>query len=141
MHVRGNEKFLNPYMPVVGMNPSLYRINNLSTTLAPYVNEIQFYDQYTGKLGPNITPNRILNDMSDSLLSDSRYEKVVSTQQYVKIYNNGGLNVKLVGSNNDITKVTQILDTHFNQSVVASVASNINPLPEIVLSAAAKSAK
>jgi len=114
MHVRGTEKFLNPYMPVVGMSPSIYRINNLSSTLAPYVNEIQFYNPYTGGLGPNISPNGILKDMNESLLSDSRYTPFITSQVHSKIYDNGKLNVGLIGTNDDINLVNQILNAHFN---------------------------
>jgi len=115
MHVRGTEKFLNPYMSVVGTTPSVYRINNLSSTLAPYVNEVQFYDPYTGSLGPNISQNRILRDMNDSLLNDSRYTPFIQSQVHSKIFDNGKINVGLIGTNNDINLVTQILNTYFNQ--------------------------
>jgi len=120
MHVRGTEKFLNPSMPVVGMTPSvltpsLYRINNLSSTFAPYVNEVQFYDPYTGALGPNISPNGILRDMNESLLSDSRYTPFIKSQVHSKIYDNGKINVGLIGTNDDINLVNQILNAHFNK--------------------------
>lgn len=143
MHVRGTEKFLNPYMPVVGMTPnknvfdnfirselsidnlrpSFYRFNNLTSTLAPYVNEVQFYDPYTGALGPNISPNGILRDMNESLLSDSRYAPFIKSQVHSKIYNNGKINVGLIGTNDDINLVNQILNAHFNQQPVQPVLS------------------
>ncbi len=123
MHVRGTEKFLNPYMPVVGINPSLYRFNNLSSTLAPYVNEIQFYDPYSGALGPNISPNGILRDMNESLLSDSRYTPFINSQVLSKIYDNGKINVGLIGTNNDITLVNQILNAYFNQQTVQTTVA------------------
>jgi hypothetical protein len=123
MHVKGTEKFLNPYMPVVGMTPSFYRFNNLSSTIAPYVNEVQFYDPYTGALGPNISPNGILRDMSESILSDSRYKPLVNSQVVSKVYDNGKINVGLIGTNNDILLVNQILNAHFNQQNVQHVAA------------------
>lgn len=123
MHVRGTEKFLNPYMPVVGMTPSFYRFNNLKSTIAPYVNEVQFYDPYTGALGPNISPNGILRDMNESLLSDSRYTPFIKSQVHSKIYDNGKINVGLIGTNDDINLVNQILNAHFSQQPVQPVPS------------------
>ena len=124
MHVRGTEKFLNPYMPVVGMQPNVYRFNNLSSTLTPYVNEVQFYDPYTGALGPNISPNGILKDMNESLLSDSRYTPFIKSQVHSKIYDNGKINVGLIGTNDDINLVNQILNNYFNQQN----QQNVQPL-------------
>lgn len=115
MRVRGNEKFINPYMPIVGFPQNLYRFNNLATTLGPYVNELQFYDPYTGKLGPNISSNSILRDMSDSIQNDSRYKPAIDAQIHSTVYNNGTINIGLIGTNNDIEIVKKILDEHYTK--------------------------
>ncbi len=115
MRVIGNESFINPYMPITGITPSLYRFNNLATTLRPYVNEVQFYDPYTGNLGPNISANRIMSDMSDSIQNDTRYKPMIDSQVHSKVYSNSVINIGLIGTNNDIEIVKKILDDHYTK--------------------------
>ncbi len=122
MFVRGTESFIPPNAPIVGvnpLNPMLYRFNNLGKILnpfmgtPPYVNEIQFYNPITGQLGPNISQNGILNDMSENMRNDLRYKPVIDSQIHSRQYDNGKISVGIIGTEADINTVKSILDKHY----------------------------
>jgi len=128
MYVRGTESFIPPNAPIVGINPinpMLYRFNNIGNILnpymrtPPYVNEIQFYNPITGQLGPNISQNGILSDMSQNMQNDPRYTPVINNQICSKQYNNNKINVGIIGNEADLNTVISILDKHFATSTVA----------------------
>jgi len=128
MFVRGTESFIPPNAPIVGINPinpMLYRFNNLGNILnpymrsPPYVNEIQFYNPITGQLGPNISQNGILSNMSQNIQNDPRYTPVIDSQIHTKQYNNGKINIGIIGNEADLNTVITILDKHYATSTVA----------------------
>lgn len=120
MFVRGTESFIPSNAPVIGVNPySLYRFNNLGNILnpylnTPYVNEIQMYNPITGALGPNIKPANILGDMQRSIQTDDRYRPIIDNQVHSRNYDNGKINIGIIGTDKDIETVKAILDKHFS---------------------------
>ena len=153
MFVTGKESFIPPNSPVIGVspiiNPMLYRFNNLRNTLNPfmrnspytpfssygpsYVNEIQMYNPISGELGPNISSQGILNDMSQSLRSDDRYRPLINSQIHSRQYNNGKINVGIIGYEPDIISVTSILDKHYGTGQFQSIIEPQNK-PQVVQS-------
>lgn len=113
-------------MPVVGITPNIYGFNNLNQTLSPYVNEVQFYNPWTGALGPNYKPSNILDSITEGFKNNPNYT-VLDQNQNVKssVYNNNNINVGLYGSDADILKVRQILDKHFSSGASASVVTPV----------------
>ncbi len=127
MFVRGTESFIPSNAPIIGVNPSLYRFNNLGGILnpflnrypympshmPPYVNEIQMYNPITGALGPNIKPGNMLSDMEQSIRGDDRYKSTLERQIHSRVYDNGNINVGIIGTDKDFNTVKDILDKHF----------------------------
>ena len=131
LSVRGDERYLRN-MPVVGVTPSIYGFNNLGSILNPYLNrygpnmpfgtnEIQFYSPFTGQVGPSFRPGNILNDMRKGFENNPFYN-VVSVQfpnlvsePVVKTlrYDNGQINLGVIGTANDLNTLKQILDNYY----------------------------
>jgi hypothetical protein len=146
LSVRGNERFIRN-MPIVGMTPSVYGFNNLGSILNPYLNqfnqlgqlganEIQFYSPFTGQVGPSFRPGNILNDMRRGFENNPFYN-VVSTQfpnlasePVVKtlIYNNGKINIGVIGTVEDLNTLKKILDDYYaKQGLSASTDPVASP--------------
>jgi len=137
MLVRGTESFIPPNAPIVGVNPMMYKFNNLGNILnpymrsssyvppygPPYVNEIQFYNPYNGQLGPNISQNSILSDMSQNMYNDPRYKLVIDSQVHSKQYDNGKINVGIIGTENDLNTVKSILDKYYSDNTTNTTLS------------------
>lgn len=131
LSVRGDERYLRN-MPVVGVTPSLYGFNNLGSILNPYlnrygpnmpfgVNEIQFYSPFSGQVGPSFRPGNILNDMRRGFENNPFYN-VVSVQfpnlvsePVIKTlrYDNGKINLGVIGTADDLNTLKQILDNYY----------------------------
>ncbi len=131
LSVRGNERYLNS-MPVVGVTPSIYGFNNLGSILNPYlnsfgVNEIQFYSPYTGQVGPSFKPGNILNDMRKGFENNPFYNVVsvqfpnLASEPIVKTlrYDNGIINLGVIGTVDDLNTLKIILDNHFSKRGVS----------------------
>jgi len=150
MLVRGTESFIPPNAPIVGVNPMMYRFNNLgnilnpymrsSSYVPPYVNEIQFYNPVSGQLGPNISQNSILSDMSQNMYNDTRYKPVIDSQIHSRQYDNGKINVGIIGTENDLNTVKSILDKYYSDNTTNTTSSVVKP-PIVNAHAAPASAK
>ena len=144
LSVRGDERFLRN-MPVRGILPSIYGFNNLGSILNPLLNpyganEIQFYSPFTGQAGPSFKPGNILNDMRRGFENNPFYNVVstqfpnLATEPVIKTlrYDNGKLNIGVVGTVTDLNVLKKILDDHFERQGLAAstdpVASPSAPL-------------
>jgi hypothetical protein len=152
LSVRGNERFLRN-MPVVGMTPSIYGFNNLNSVLNPYmnpygmgVNEVQFYNPLTGQPGPSFKPGNIFNDMRRGFENNPFYNVVstqfpnLATEAVVKTlrYDNGKINIGVIGTVNDLQILKKILDDHYaKHGLAASTDSIASPVPPPPVVAAA----
>jgi hypothetical protein len=149
LSVRGNERFLKN-MPVVGMTPSIYGFNNLGSVLNPYlnqfrqtgtfgqvgpygVNEVQFYSPFTGTVGPSFKPGNVLNDMRRGFENNPFYNVVsyqfpnLAVEPVIKTlrYNNGKINLGVIGTETDLTVLKKILDDHFTRQGLAASADPV----------------
>jgi hypothetical protein len=117
LFIRGDEKYAK-HFPVVGVAPNIYSFNNLSGALGPYVNNIQFYDKYTGRLGPSFSPSTMLSQMVNSFQTDPRYASVYQNQIRTNVYHNDSKNfsIGLIGTSDNITITKKALDDYFNKS-------------------------
>jgi len=115
LYVRGDERFIRN-MPVVGMAPSIYRFNNLNRMLTPYVNEVQFYNPFTGMPGPSYKPGNFMENFANGLTNNPTYSVAQQVQPVVtsSLYTNGTYNIGLVGTQQEITTAREILDKHFS---------------------------
>ena len=90
----------------------------------PYVNEIQFYNPITGQMGPNISQHGLLSDMSQNMRNDQRYNPVIDSQIHTKQYNNGKINIGIIGNEADLNTAISILDKYYaTNTVVPPIAS------------------
>lgn len=122
LFVRGDERYIRN-MPVVGMTPTMYGFNNLRGTLNPYFNEVQFYNPWTGSMGPSYKPADTINNLMQGFSNNPNYN-VIQQNQGVNssIYNTNNINVGLIGSSDDLLKVRQILDKHFESLKTSSTS-------------------
>jgi hypothetical protein len=129
--VNGDERYIRN-MPVVGIRPTMYGFNNLRSTLHPYLNqnpypylnpnEIQFYNPIYGSLYSSYKPADTINNLMQGFTNNPNYN-VIQQNQGINtfVYNTNNINVGLIGSSDDLLKVRQILDKHFenaNKTVV-----------------------
>jgi hypothetical protein len=143
LSVRGDERFLRN-MPVRGILPSIYGFNNLGSILNPLLNpygsnvpfganEIQFYSPFTGQAGPSFKPGNILNDMRRGFENNPFYNVVstqfpnLATEPVIKTlrYDNGKLNIGVVGTVTDLNVLKKILDDHFTRQGLAASADPV----------------
>lgn len=117
LFIRGDEKYAK-HFPVVGVAPNLYSFNNLSGAFGPYLNNIQFYDKYTGRLGPSFSPSTMLSQMVNSFQTDPRYASVYHNQIRTNVYHNDSKNfsIGLIGTNDNIAITKKALDEYFNKT-------------------------
>ena len=117
LFIRGDEKY-SKHFPVVGVTPSAYAFNNLQNTLGPYVNNIQFYDPYTGRMGPSFTPNNMIGEMLTNLKQTNPVFAEASRNQIkTSVYNNDTkkFTVGLIGNDEDIKIARIALDTYLGK--------------------------
>jgi hypothetical protein len=126
LFIRGDEKYAK-HFPVVGVTPNLYTFNNLPGALGPYVNNIQFYDKYTGRLGPSFSPGNMLTQMVDGFRSDPRYSNIYSNQIRTHVYKNDTRNfeVGLIGTEDNIDITKKALDAYFSGTTKKSKTSTL----------------
>ncbi len=152
LSVRGNESFLKN-MPVVGIAPSMFGFNNLSSILNPYlnqfgslrqpgslgqivpygVNEVQFYSPFTGAVGPSFKPHNVLNDMRRGFENNPFYNVVsnqfpnLAVEPVIKTlrYDNGKINLGVIGTETDLNVLKKILDDHFARQGLAASADPV----------------
>jgi len=101
-------------MPVVGMTPRMYTINGLNTLIQPRV-DYQFYNPWTGSLGPNFTNGVGLNNglNINGLNTNGLNTNGVNLNGIcAEIYNKNGVSVNIVGTSVDIEKIKKCLDAH-----------------------------
>jgi hypothetical protein len=125
LFIRGDEKY-SKHFPVVGVTPSVYAFNNLQNTLGPYVNKIQFYDPYTGRLGPSFTPNTMIEEMLTNLKqSNPLFAEASRNQIKTSVYNNDTkkFTVGLIGNDEDIKIARTALDAYLSKKETKSVAT------------------
>lgn len=118
LFIRGDEKYAK-HFPVVGVAPNLYGFSNLQGVFSPYVNNnIQFYDKYTGRLGPSFSPSTMLTQMVDSFRTDPRYANAYQNQIHTNVYHNDSKNfsIGLIGTSENIDITKKALDAYFNKS-------------------------
>lgn len=120
LFIRGDEKYAK-HFPVVGVTPNLYTFNNFPDVFGSNVNNIQFYDKYTGRLGPSFSPSTMLNQMVDSFRTDPRYANVYQNQIRTNVYHNDSKNftVGLIGTDENIAITKRALDEYFNKSRIS----------------------
>lgn len=126
LFIKGDEIY-SKHFPVVGMSPSfgvtstlapsVYRFNNLSNVFNPYVNRIQMYDGWTGKLLPNMTPSTLLTEMADNLKSNPNYSGLENQRIRSNLYNNDTkkFTIGLIGIEKDIETTRKALDEYLNK--------------------------
>lgn len=120
LFIKGDELY-SKHFPVVGMTPSigvapsLYTFNNLSNVLHPYVNRIQMYDGWSGKLLPSITPGSLLIEMIENFKQNPNYSVLERQNIRSTTYNNDTkkFTVGLIGTEKDIEITRKALDAHF----------------------------
>ena len=123
----GNELY-SKHFPVVGMTPSfgvtqalapsVYRFNNnLSNVFSPYVNRIQMYDGWSGKLLPSMTPGTLLTEMVDNLRANPNYSAVEKQRIRSNLYNNDTkkFTIGLIGTDTDIETTRKALDEYLKK--------------------------
>ncbi len=116
MFIRGDELY-SPHFPVVGATPSLYGFNNLPNVLGSYVNKIQMYDRWTGKLLPSFTPGSLMTDMINNFKSNPNYATYEKQRIKTSVYNNDTkkFTVGLIGTEKDIDIARKALDEYMNK--------------------------
>ena len=127
LFIKGDELY-SKHFPLVGMSPSLgvtpaiapavYRFNNnLSNVFSPYVNRIQMYDGWTGKLLPSMTPGTLLTEMVDNLRANPNYSAVEKQRIRSNLYNNDTkkFTIGLIGTEKDIETTRKALDEYLNK--------------------------
>jgi len=103
--VSGKERYLKN-MPVVGMTPQFYTIPGINSLVQPRV-DYQFYNPWTGSIGPSFTN-------SSNLLNTSNITNTNNLNVDTEIYNRNGLFVGIVGTIEDVRKVKRCLDLHLS---------------------------
>jgi len=108
-------------MPVVGMTGlnQFYTIPGLNNMMQPRV-DYQFYNPYTGSLGPTVTnANNIgLNNYG---LNNYGLNNLNTANIKSNIYERNGILVALVGTQSDIDKAENCLDKHLSTPAVPVV--------------------
>ncbi len=115
--VTGEDRYYKN-MPVVGMTGlnQFYTIPGLNNMMQPRV-DYQFYNPYTGSLGPTVTnANNIgLNNYGLNNLN------INTANIKSDIYERNGILVALVGTQGDIDKAENCLDKHLSTPAVPVV--------------------
>ena len=137
LFVRGDERFARN-MPVRGIVPSMFGFNNLNSVLNPYlnplgVNEVQFYSPFTGQLGPSFKPHNVINDMRRGFENNPFYNVVsyqfpnLAVEPVIKTlrYDNGKLNLGVIGTETDLTVLKKILDDYYARQGLAASADPV----------------
>jgi len=122
--VSGNEKFIRN-MPVVGMTPSLYTIPNLNTFVSPHI-KYQFYNPWSGQLGQTVSTHMNQFSPINSIYGTNSISDMFTNPQgnlsvKSQVYDRNGICVGLIGSNDDILKVTNCLDKCLTAPVSAPI--------------------
>ena len=100
---------------------------------SPYstpIDEIQFYNPFTGALGPSVTSSNSVNSANYELqnLIQRQYPTLNNRNIIIINYNNTKINVGIFGSENDVTLVKKIIEAHFNptsDSFVGAISSEV----------------
>jgi hypothetical protein len=116
LFIRGDEKYAK-YFPVRGVVPNLYSFNNLNGILSPYVNDIQFYDKFTGQLGPKYSPANTLSEMISNFRSNPVYTEAEKKLIKTNIYRNNikKVNIGIIGTDKDIEITRKALDVYLSK--------------------------
>ena len=127
LFIKGDELY-SKHFPIVGMTPSfgvtpslapaVYRFNNnLSGVFGPYINRIQMYDGWTGKLLPSMTPDKLLTEMVDNLRANPKYSEAEKQRIRSNLYNNDTkkFTIGLIGTEKDIETTRKALDEYLNK--------------------------
>jgi hypothetical protein len=97
--------------------PNLYSFTNLLGALGPYVNDIQFYDRFTGQLGPRYSPADTINNMITNLRSNPAYAAAEKEIVKTSIYKNDTkkVNIGIIGTEKDIEITRKALDAYLSK--------------------------